>query len=71
MMQHETGSKVRRWRHVYPKRAWTPREDGMLLALPRYPKSGHVVHGELARLARRLGRTPQAVATRLVELRKT
>ena len=63
---------VRRFRHRLPKRLWTPREDQMLLALPRYPKSGHVKHGELSRLARRLDRTQPAVATRLCDLlRKT
>ena len=64
----ETGCMVRRFRHRLPKRLWTPREDQMLLGLPRYPNSGHVKHGELLRLARRLGRTQPALATRLCEL---
>ena len=68
------GNHYRLWRvngdpgvNLIPR--WTPEEDATLLELPRYPRSGVVVHGYLASAADHLDRSYAACQTRLGILR--
>ena len=64
----------RRWRvngdpGVSQMPRWTAAEDAQLQALPRYPRSGTVVHGYLASEADCLDRSYQACQAHLVKMR--
>ena len=48
---------------------WIPAEDAVLLAMPRYERSGHTKHGELNQASLALGRTWGACRKRIATLR--